>query len=296
MTSTMFIVWRESIEAMLVIGILYTWLKNQIAQAQATDSETEKQQNTNQIAARLGMRFLWGGVLAGIVLAIVLAMVMLKIQSELASDVLAYFQLAIVLIAALLITQMVLWMRRHGRTLKKDLESGLQQAQDKANWLGMAMLAAIAVGREGAETVIFLYGNGLAQQNDLSSFVFAAATGFALAFFSFWLLSQGSRWFSWPAFFRVSEIILLFLAASLLVDGVEQMIDFGWLPTLVDPLWDSSFFLDDSSRFGGVISAFTGYRSQPALMLILIYCGYWLTLRFLFTRKPKDTAKMAIHS
>lgn len=285
MTSTIFIVWRESIEAMLVIGILYSWLKNQISQSQATVSEIDKQQKIKQISAAQGLRYLWGGVLAGVVLAIVLAMVMLKIQSELANDTLAYFQLAIVLIAALLITQMVLWMRRHGRSLKNDLESGLQDAQNKANWLGMALLAAIAVGREGAETVIFLYGTGLAQQNDMASFVLCAAIGFCLAFFSFWLFSQGSRWFSWQVFFRVSEIILLFLAASLLVDGVDKMIGFDWLPALIDPLWDSSFLLDDSSQFGGIISAFTGYRSQPALMLILIYCGYWLIVQFLFIRK-----------
>jgi high-affinity iron transporter len=278
MASTIFIVWRESIEAMLVIGILYTWLKNQIALAQP-----EKVKNSKQ-----GMQFLWAGVLGGIVLAVVLAMVMLKIQSELASDALAYFQLAIVLIAALLITQMVLWMRRRGRTLKRDLESGLQQAHDKANWLGMAILAAIAVGREGAETVIFLYGTGLAQQNDLIVFILSAIAGFLLAFFSFWLLSQGSRWLSWQVFFRFSEILLLFLAASLLVDGVDQMIGFGWLPALVDPLWDSSFLLDDSSQVGGVIAAFTGYRAQPALMLILIYCSYWLMIRFLFMRGNKE--------
>ena len=275
MGSTVFIVWRESIEAMLVIGILYTWLKNQ--------SDTGN-----------GMRFLWGGVLAGIVLAIGLAFVMLEVQSELAGEALEYFQIAIMLIAAVLITQMVLWMRRHGRTLKRDLETGMQRAHEQANWWGMAILAAIAVGREGAETVIFLYGAGLAQSADTQlQFIGAAIGGFALAFVTFWVLSQGSRFFSWKVFFRFSEILLLLLAAALMVDGVDRMIGLGWLPALIDPVWDSSFLLDDSTRVGGVIAAFTGYRAHPALMLLLIYAAYWLTVSLLLRQPNKSQFRTA---
>ncbi len=266
MGSTVFIVWRESIEAMLVIGILYTWLKN-------------------QDDAGNGMHFLWGGVLAGVALAMGLAFVMLEVQSELAGEALEYFQIAIMLIAAGLITQMVLWMRRHGRTLKRDLETGMQRAHEQANWWGMAALAAIAVGREGAETVIFLYGAGLAQSADTQlQFIAAALGGFGLAFVTFWLLSQGTRFFSWKVFFRFSEILLLLLAAALLVDGVDRMIGLGWLPTLIDPVWDSSFLLDDSTRVGGVIAAFTGYRAHPALTLLLIYAAYWLVVSLLLRR------------
>ncbi len=268
MSSTVFIVWRESIEAMLVIGILYTWLKSQ--------PETGK-----------GMQFLWGGVLAGVVMAATLAFIMLKVQNELAAEALDYFQIGIVLIASVLITQMVLWMRRHGRSLKHELESGMQKAHEQANWWGMATVAAIAVGREGAETVIFLYGAGLAQNSHIIPFMLSAAGGFALAFFTFWILSRGSRFFSWQLFFRFSEVLLLLLAAALLVDGIDHMIGLGWIPPLIDPVWDSSFILDDSSRIGGVIAAFTGYRAQPALMLLLIYAIYWLVVSLLLSRSSK---------
>ena len=271
MGSTVFIVWRESIEAMLVIGILYSWLKNQ------SDSGR-------------GMRFLWGGVAAGVVLAMGLAFIMLEVQSELAGEALDDFQIAIVLIASALITQMVLWMRRHGRTLKRDLESGMQRAREQANWWGMSALAAIAVGREGAETVIFLYGTGLSRSNsEILPFALSAGGGLVLAFLTFQALSRGLRFFSWRVFFRFSEILLLLLAAALLVDGVDRMIGFGWLPPLVDPLWDSSFLLDDSSRVGGIIAAFTGYRAHPALMLLLIYAAYWVVVSRLL-RQPKEIA------
>ncbi|MBP0575751.1 FTR1 family protein, partial [Mycobacterium tuberculosis] len=80
------------------------------------------------------------------------------------------------------ILQMVVWMRRHGAGLKRDMEAGLSRASGAANWLGVAVLALAAVAREGSETVVFLYGtiasvSGVA----LAGAVAAALTGFALA-------------------------------------------------------------------------------------------------------------------
>src|ERR1044071_1282007 len=141
MGNALFIVWRESAEAMLVVGILYAWLKRR------TD-------------ASIGMRYLWGGVAAGIGLALTLALVMLGVASVLSDQGLEYFQLAMMLIAAGLIVQMVFWMRRHGRTFKRELEHDMQKNASAANWWGMLIVVALAVGRESAETVVFLYGLG----------------------------------------------------------------------------------------------------------------------------------------
>jgi len=270
MGNIVFIVWRESVEAMLVIGILYAWL-------------------SSREQARVGLHFLWGGVVAGLGLAGLLALVMLKVQNELAGEAMEYFQIGMMLLASALITQMVLWMRRHGRTLKRELESGMARAHERANWWGMALLAAIAVGREGAETVIFLYGMGMAEGG--GSFYGGAALGFAAALFSFWLLSRGSSFFSWRAFFRFSEVVLLLLASALLVDGVDRMIGMGWLPPLLDPVWDSSALLDDSTRLGGLLAALTGYRAQPALLVLLVYLAYWAAVFFLLRRSSRRPPK-----
>jgi high-affinity iron transporter len=286
MASTIFIVWRESIEAMLVIGILYAWLKNQHA------ASTSK--NTNQ-----GMRYLISGIGAGIILALLLATIMLKIQTQLASESLEYFQLVMVLLAAVLIVKMVFWMRRHGRHLKQHLETGMQRASDKRSYIAMAVLAAIAVGREGAETVIFLYGTGLSFAHNQTAnsgdgfiaFIGGASAGFILAYISFLALSKGTRYFSWQLFFKVSEALLLLLAAALIVDSVDKMIALDWLPALIDPVWDTRNILDDSSRFGGVIAAFTGYRAQPALMIVLVYIGYWLMIKLWLIRTNTVSAR-----
>lgn len=271
MGNTLFIVWRESVEGILVVGILYAWLK------------------AHPEGAR-GMLHLWGGVVAGLALAGLLALAMMGVYASLDGEMLDYFQLAMMLMAAGLITQMVFWMRKHGRSLKSELETGLAQAADTANWMGVAVIAALAVGRESAETVIFLYGNGAEQHGmAFAQFFMAAVLGFVLALATFWLLVRGGRFLSWKAFFRFSEILLLLLAAGMLVGGTEKMISYGWIPALADPVWDSSLLLDDVTTGGNLLAALTGYRSHPALTLVLVYAAYW-ALVLLWPRMRKQHA------
>jgi high-affinity iron transporter len=271
MGNALFIVWRESAEAMLVVGILYAWLR------QRPDAAT-------------GMRFLWGGVAVGGALALALALVMLGIASALSGIALDYFQLAMMLIASALIVQMVFWMRRHGRTFRKDLEADMARNARAANWWGLLVVVALAVGRETAETVVFLYGLA-ADKGGIANLPVVLALGIAAAFATFWLLQTGSRVQSWRLFFRISEILLLLLAGALLVSGVEKLIALDVLPPLVDPVFDASRLLDDSGRVGGLIASFTGYRSRPALLPLLALAAYWgvvwWSLGRAGTRKPK---------
>lgn len=256
----LFIVWRESVEAILVVGIAYAWLK--------------------QAQARQGMRYLGLGVLAGLLVACLMGAALMSAGSWLQGPAQDVFQTIMVLVAAGLIVQMVMWMRVHARSLKSELEQGLAQQVENANYWGIAVLVAIAVAREGSETVVFLYGMGMAQlqSGGIGGFVLAALAGFALALLTFGLLQLGSRFLSWRWFFRVSEIMLLCLAASLLVSGVERMIGLQWLPAGPDPLWDTSMWLDDSHGLGGLLATFAGYRAWPPLTVVVAFVAYWVLI------------------
>ena len=69
--------------------------------------------------------------------------------------------------------------------------------------------------------------------------------------------------------------MLLFLAASLLLTGVDNLIGLGVLPQLSGRLWDTSAILPDSGPVGGLVGALTGYRARPDLMQLLVYALYW---------------------
>ncbi|TVU72909.1 MULTISPECIES: FTR1 family iron permease [Cobetia] len=266
----LFIVWRESVEAILVVGIMHAWLV--------------------QSGTRAGLRYLWGGVVAGLVLAGLMGAALMGANTWLTGTSQEVFQAALVLIACLLITQMVLWMRTKGRTLKAELESGMANAVSSGSYWGVAILVAIAVAREGAETVVFLYGMGAAslQSGGIGSFSLAAGIGFALAVATFMALQLGSRLFSWKLFFRVTEILLLLLAASLLMSGLEQLIGLGYLPAGMDPLWDSSWLLDDGSGLGGLLATFAGYRAWPAATMVGGYVLYWVVVISMMKNQRKN--------
>lgn len=250
MGNALFIVWRETVEALLVVGILHAWLKAR--------------------EERTGQQWLWAGTAGGLILSALLAWGLLALQSVMEGETLEYVQAVLVLIASVLILHMVLWMRRHGRTLKRELEVGLGRA---ANGFAIALLAMITIGREGAETVIFLYGLGMA--DNLAALAVAVAGGVVSATFTVWLLNRGAVRIGWKAFFSVSGLLLLLLGGQLLVTGVEQLAGFGVLPTGPDPLWDSSDWLDDHTGLGGLLATFAGYRAQPAGLTVAMLACYW---------------------
>lgn len=256
--NVVFIIWRESVEALLVIGILNAWLARQ-----------------SEIASR-GRLFLWAGVAAGLLVAVVLGVIFIAFGEAISDEAQQGYQTGAVLIAAALIIQMVFWMRRHGRTLKRELETSLQDAAERSSWWTIFILALVAVAREGSETVVFLFGTlAAAQRASLAGAIIATVTGFALALATYYVLQFGSRVLSWRVFFGLTEIMLLLLAASLLVTGVENLSDLGVLPTLSGRLWDSSAILPDSGPIGGLLAALTGYRARPNLMDLLVYALYW---------------------
>jgi high-affinity iron transporter len=274
MGQVLFIVWRESVEALLVVGILYAWLKNGDADA------------------RRGIPYLWAGVAAGLLAAVALGAALVGFTEELSGDAQDYFQTGMVLVACVLIVQMVLWMKHHGRSMKRDMEASLERSKQDANWWGVTLLVALAIAREGSETVIFLYGLGFGQSGHVDPMQYlAVAIGLALAFLTFYLLQLGGKIFSWRLFFRVTEIMLLFLAAGLFETGVDKLIDKEILPVVMNQVWDTSWLLDDSSTFGSLVATLTGYRAHPAGMNLIAYAVYWAVIFLLLHRSKNKMAQ-----
>lgn len=265
MGQSLFIVWRESVEALLVIGILYAWLNNQPNSGHAK-------------------KMLWAGTLLGILFATILAIGFTVAGEWLSGSSGEWFQAGMIFVASLLILQMVIWMHRNGRYMKSNLEQEAAQSMAKGGW-GILILAMLAVAREGSETVIFLYGVGTQQTgSNLWNFTLGGILGFLLAIVTFALLQLSSRIISWRVFFLVSEVILLLLGGALLMAALDKAggqlmaLDEApeWLYTLLDPIWDSSNIFSDTTTLGNNIASFTGYRAQPSLIGAILLPIYWI--------------------
>jgi len=268
MTQSMFIVWRESVEALLVIGILQAWASRQ------------------QQASRL-LRYVWAGTALGLLLSGVLAGLIVLAGETMSGAANEWFQASLALIASVLIVQMVSWMHRNARTLKHDLTRDADQRLSRQGGLGLLVLALLAVSREGSETVVFLYGAGARLQGpSLGLFAIGAAAGLVLSLLTVYVLHGSRRFISWPRFFAISEAILLLLGAALLVSGIErvggQLLAMDWPEAVYrgigEGLWDSSALLDDGHGLGGFLADFAGYRASPSALALLVWLGYWLVV------------------
>jgi len=254
MINAFIVVWRESLEAFLVIGVLQAWIAQQGG------------------AARL-RGGLWLGVAAGAALAALLGVAAFRLQGLLDGQALELFQVGMALLACALIVQMLCWMRRHGGGMRQAL---LSRAGEAGGVLGLAGVAALAVAREGAETAVFLYGIGSeASGSRLAGLLAAAGLGLLLAVATSLLLARGSRHLGHRAVFRLGEALLLLVAGAMLAHAVDRLIGMERLPALGEALWDSSAWLPDGHGVGRLLADLLGYRARPSGMLLLAGGAFW---------------------
>lgn len=280
MNQSMFIVWRESVEALLVIGILQAWVS--------------QQSQGNRL-----VRYLWAGVVLGLLLSGLLAVLILFAGEAMSGSASEWFQAALALVASVLIVQMVGWMHHHARTLKQDLRRHADSHLARQGGLGLLLLAMLAVSREGSETVVFLYGAGAQLRGpQLGLFAVGGLAGLVLAGLTVYLLQSSRRFISWPRFFALSEALLLMLGAALLVSGIEriggQLLALD-VPEIVysvfgEALWDSSALLSDSHGPGSFLAGFAGYRATPSAATLLVLIGYWLIVVGWLRKRPMEKA------
>ncbi len=272
MGQVLFVVWRESFEALLVIGIIYAWIKR---------SSTPQQ----------SMKYLWGGVGLGIFLAIILALSIYGVFSSLEDMWQSLFMIIMEILACILIVQMVYWMNGQGKSLKINIENELtQKTQQQSAW-GILLIIAIAIAREGSEVVVFLSSHIMALNTQTAlPFFIEVFIGLLVAALTLWLFLLTSKVVSWRYFFTITGFLLLFLAVSLLLKAVEEIanllieMDFELPDFLIYPLWDISHILDDSSVFGNFLVSFFAYRSQPIGLSVVTFIVYWVVVALLFKR------------
>lgn len=272
MGQVLFVVWRESFEALLVVGIIYAWIKRSPVPQQ-------------------GMKYLWGGVVVGLFLAIILALSIYGVFSSLEDMWQSLFMIVMEILACVLIVQMVYWMNGQGKSLKANIENELtQKTQQQSAW-GILLIIAIAIAREGSEVVVFLSSHIMVLNAQTAlPFLIEVFIGLLVAAFTLWLFLLTSKVISWRYFFTVTGFLLLFLAVSLLLKAVEEIanllieMDFELPDFFIYPLWNISDILDDSSVFGNFLVSFFAYRSQPIGLSVVTFIMYWVVVALLFKR------------
>ncbi|MFH0794711.1 MAG: FTR1 family protein [bacterium] len=257
MIETFLITLREGLEAALIVGIILTFVY--------------------KIGARDFARHAWIGVASAIVCSVVLAIIF-KITLGEFEDTKPemLFEGVLMLVAAGVLTHMVIWMHRQARFLRGTLESQIRSAVTRRDGMGLAILAFVAVVREGVETVLFFEALGVQGEGTLSWFGgflgLAGAIAIAVLFF------RGTRVLDLRKFFLVTGVLVLLIAAGLFSSGLHELQEAEWLPEFGEHVYNLTNFLPDEEGVGAVLKSLFGYSASPSGLQFGAYLGYFVVL------------------
>lgn len=271
MFSAALIVFRETLEAALLIGIV----------AAATRGLPQRN------------RWLGAGVAAGLLASCLLASATDRIAELFDGSGQEIFNAAILGLAVLMLGWHIVWMRRHGqelaqqaRSLAADVHSGQRELS------ALALVVALTVLREGSETVLFLYGAAAGEQVAPASILLGGALGLAGGALLGVVLYAGLLRIPLKWLFATTNALVLLLAAGMASQMARNLIQSDLLPSLATPLWDTSRWLPMDSGFGAVLRVLAGYDANPSGMQALFYFGTLLAIvvGMLLTRPRFTTA------
>jgi high-affinity iron transporter len=263
---------REGLEAALIIGILL----GALSKIRRTDLSPT----------------VWLGTLSAIGISILTAVLLTSFGMSLEDPAEAIFEGITMLIAAGILTWMIFWMSKQARFLKSELEAGVNKAAASAGKSGLFWLAFIAVVREGVElalfiTAAFFAGNQSGVTSDIIQTLVGTILGVGTAALLSWTLFATAVRLDLRRFFQVTGLLLILFAAGLIAHGVHEFNEVGWIPSIVEHVWNLDSVISETSLLGQLLKTLFGYSSSPSLTEMIAYFVYIAVVTILWRR---DTA------
>jgi high-affinity iron transporter len=236
---------REGVEASLIVGIVAAFLR--------------------QRGATREMRWVWAGVIVAIALCTAVAVVLEVVNNNLPQRQQEMMETVVALVAVAMVTSMVVWMARHARTLKGDLESRAGAALEERSVLALVAMAFLAVLREGLETAVFLLAALQASSNRAASSA-GALLGILLAIVVGYLIYRGGVRVNLARFFVVTGLVLVLVAAGLVSFAMHTGHEAGWILVGQQQLVDLSGLIKPGSVQSALVTGVLGVQPKPTLI------------------------------
>jgi len=267
---------REGLEAALIIGIVLGAV--------------------NKIRRNDLMLTVWLGVLSTVGVSILTAILLTSFGMSLEDPAEAIFEGITMLIAAGILTWMIFWMGKQSRFLKSELEAGVNKAAASAGKRAVFWLAFVAVVREGIElalfiTAAFFAGDPSHATSNIIQTLVGTILGLGTATLLSWTLFATTVRLDLRRFFQVTGFLLILFAAGLVAHGVHEFNEVGWIPAIVEHVWDVNTILNEDSLVGQLLETLFGYNGNPSLTEIIAYFAYIATVFVFWRRDNKATVK-----
>lgn len=221
-------------------------------------------------------RVVWSGVLSAAVISAIAAFILHSMGAAFEGPTEQIFEGFTMLLAAGVLTWMILWMSRQSRHIKSDLEAGVRRAILKTGKRALFLLAFVAVLREGIELSLFITAAALAAGTQQT--LWGMLIGLSASIVTGWLLFATTVRLNLSQFFRVTGVLLILFAAGLVAHGVHEFNEVGWIPSVIEHVWNTNFILDENSVAGQMLQALFGYNGNPSLTEVLAYAGYFVAI------------------
>jgi high-affinity iron transporter len=262
MAATFVITLREGFEAALLLGIVYACL--------------------DRIGRTDARRWVSLGAVVGVLASVAMGAAILWLSGPLVDLGPDLVGATVMFVAVALLTWHGWWMRQHARAIRGDVERRVDAARAARRVWIVGLIAFTGVFREGAETVLFLWG--LLSQAAVPSgwlSLTGAVAGLACAGALGWAIFRGGKQISLSRFFAATSILIILLAAGLFSSGVGRLQGLGLLPN-GGAVWDTSDVLSDRGLIGGFLGGLIGYRAAPSALEVTAWLGYLGVAAILF--------------
>jgi high-affinity iron transporter len=267
---------REGLEAALIIGIVLGAV-NKIRRSDLAPS-------------------VWLGTLSAVIVSILTAVILTSFGMSLEEQAEQIFEGITMLLAAGILTWMIFWMGRQARFLKSELEDGVHKAAATTGKRAVFWLAFMAVVREGVELAIFVTAAFFASNQgetstSLTQILAGTILGLGTAILLGYTIFATTVRLDLRRFFQVTGILLILFAAGLVAHGVHEFNEVGWIPAIIEHVWDVNMILDENSVAGLLLKTLFGYNGNPSLTEMIAYFAYIAVVSVFWRRENTVTAK-----
>jgi len=251
---------REGLEASSVVGIVVAYLV-----------KTERRDRLVPV---------WVGVGLAVGVSLLFGAVLTFGPSTMTHEAQEAFGGVMSIIAVGFVTWMIFWMRRASRTMKAELHGKVESVVEMGT-VALVFMAAVAVGREGLETALFLWSNAEATGQSWEPLV-GGILGLLAATVIGYLIYRRAIAINLSKFFTVTGALLIVVAAGVLAYGIHDLQEAGWLPGINTSAFDITSWYSATSWYGTLFKGIFNFSPNPSVIETLVWLAYIIPVGLLF--------------
>jgi high-affinity iron transporter len=244
---------REGLEAALIVGIIAAFLGQQ--------------------GRKDALRQVWFGTAVAVLICIAIAIALQVISSDLPQRQQEGLETVVGALAVCMVTYMIIFMRKHARGLKRNLEGAAASALASGSSRALVVMAFLAVLREGFETAVFLLATFHASGDATTSWL-GAVLGILLAAAIGYGIYKGGVRLNLARFFRITGLVLVVVAAGLVMTAFHTANETGWLTAGQNQAFDLSWLVWPGTPLSSLLTGVLGIQPYPAWIEVIAWLAY----------------------